>query len=60
MGVGLLYAAKDTLNSYQVVINPTIEFTTYYAGFVLLAMIVLGAIIGVISSLLATRRYLRL
>ncbi len=60
MGVGLLYAAKDTLNSYQVVINPTIEFTTFYAGFVLLSMIVLGAIIGVISSLLATRRYLRL
>lgn len=59
-GMALLYASKDTLNSYQVVIDPTIELVTYYAGFVLLAMIVVGAFIGVVSSLLATRRYLKL
>jgi cell division protein FtsX len=33
---------------------------TVYAGFVLLGMIIIGAIIGIISSLLATRRYLKL
>jgi len=33
---------------------------TYYAGFVLLAMIGIGAFIGIISSLLATRRYLKI
>ena len=60
LGFAMLYASKDTLASYQIAIQPTIDFVTFYAGFVLLAMIIIGAIIGVISSLLATRRYLKL
>ncbi len=60
MGIGLLYAAKDKLLSYEVSIQGTIDFTTFYLGFVLLGMIILGALIGVVSSLLATRRYLKL
>jgi hypothetical protein len=41
-------------------VQPTLNFVTFYAGFVLLGMIVAGAFIGVVSSLLATRRYLKL
>lgn len=41
-------------------LQPTIDFVLTYLGFVLLGMILLGAIIGVISSLLATRRYLKI
>ena len=40
--------------------QPTIDFVLTYVGFVLLGMILLGAVIGVISSLLATRRYLKI
>lgn len=41
-------------------LQPTIDFVLMYIGFVLLGMILLGATIGVISSLLATRRYLKI
>jgi len=41
-------------------LQPTIDFVLTYLGFVLLGMILLGALIGVISSLLATRRYLKI
>ncbi|MBP9667210.1 permease-like cell division protein FtsX [Candidatus Saccharibacteria bacterium] len=57
--LGIL-SAKDALVHYGVAIGPTIDFLTTYIGFVLLGMIVLGAIIGVVSSLLATRRYLKI
>lgn len=60
LGVGLLYASKDTLLDYGIIIDNTLRTVTVYIGFVLLAMILLGAIIGVISSLLATRRYLKI
>lgn len=56
----ILYTSKQKLIDYEIVAQPTVDFVTTYAGFVLLGMIVLGAIIGVISSLLATRRYLKL
>lgn len=60
LGIGLLYEAAPTLTSYQVAVQPTLNFVTFYAGFVLLGMIIAGAFIGVVSSLLATRRYLKL
>lgn len=41
-------------------LQPTIDFVLTYIGFVLLGMILLGATIGIISSLLATRRYLKI
>jgi cell division transport system permease protein len=61
-GLGLLalYASKDGLTSYGIAIGPTVERMTIYVGFILLAMIITGAVIGVISSLLATRKYLKL
>lgn len=60
LGMGLLYAAEPALASYQVNIQPTVNMMTLYVGFVLLAMILIGAVIGVISSLMATRRHLKL
>ena len=60
LGLLGLYSVQEKLSSYEVAIGPTIDTMTLYAGFVLLAMIFLGAIIGAISSLLATRRYLKM
>jgi cell division transport system permease protein len=60
LGTAILYASRDKLLSYGVVVGGTINFVTVYIGFVLLSMIVLGAIIGIVSSLLATRRYLKI
>lgn len=60
IGITILYAAKGPLLSYGVMVSTTIEMVTVYIGFVLLGMITLGALIGVISSLLATRRYLKI
>ncbi len=60
LGFAMLYASSSTLASYQIAVQPTIDFVTFYAGFVLLGMILVGAFIGVVSSLLATRRYLKL
>ncbi len=58
LGIVGLYLLKDRLIS-GVAIEPTIELVTVYAPFVLLGMIVAGALIGIVSSLLATRKYLK-
>lgn len=60
LGVTLLYASKDKLMDYGVGVQSTIDSVTIYIGFVLLGMILLGAVIGIISSLLATRKYLKI
>lgn len=60
LGVGVLYLASDTLTEKGIIVGGTIDFLTMYIGFVLLGMILLGALIGIISSLLATRRYLHI
>lgn len=60
IGFGLFILAAPALTAADVTVDPTMNLLTVYAGFVLLGMIVAGAIIGIISSLLATRRYLRL
>jgi cell division transport system permease protein len=60
LGYLVLYLSAPALSSYQINVQPTLDTVTFYAGFVLLGMIIVGAIIGIISSLLATRRYLRL
>lgn len=59
-GIALVYFAAPTLEGYQITVNPTKDLLTYYASFVVLGMIVVGALIGIISSLLATRRYLKI
>lgn len=60
LGLFMLVSSRGKLLSYQVAIQPTLDFVLTYLGFVLLGMILLGAIIGVASSLLATRRYLKI
>lgn len=60
IGIAGLYFAQDTLSANGVVIAETVNWVIFYSPFVLLAMIVMGACIGIISSLLATRRYLRI
>ncbi|MGO3701643.1 MAG: cell division protein FtsX [Candidatus Saccharimonadales bacterium] len=60
LGVALLMAARPKLESYGILIEPTLGMITLYIGFVLLAMIALGAVIGIASSLFATRKYLKI
>lgn len=60
IGYGLFIFASPSLVEADVIIAPTMSLLTIYAGFVLLCMIAIGAFIGVVSSLLATRRYLKL
>lgn len=60
IGIALLYFVSPSLIGSGITAQPTLDMVMYYSGFVLLGMIVLGAIIGVVSSLLATRRYLKI
>lgn len=60
LGVSALYALKPKLATSGLVIEHTVNQMTLYIGFVLILMIALGALIGVVSSLLATRRYLKI
>lgn len=60
LGMLALYGVKQKLADYQIAIDGTVQLATMYIGVVLLAMIVAGALIGVISSLLATRKYLKI
>ncbi len=60
LGFLTLNSSGSKLSEYGVAIQPTIDFLTTYLPFVLLAMIVLGALIGACSSLLATRKYLKI
>lgn len=59
LGVVGLYASKDKLASYEVAVGHTVDTVTFYIAFVLIGMILAGALIGIISSLLATRKYLK-
>jgi cell division transport system permease protein len=60
IGITVLYISKDGLQSYGIQIETVVRFVTNYAGVTLLGMMLVGAIIGVVSSLLATRRYLKI
>ncbi len=59
IGYSLFFLAAPALQGADVAVTPATDLLMNYAGFVLLGMILAGAIIGVISSLLATRRYLK-
>jgi cell division transport system permease protein len=60
LGLVLLQASSSKLLAAGVNIDSTLALTTTYMPIVLLSMIVLGGMIGIISSLLATQRYLKL
>lgn len=59
-GIAILYSSSEKLLSYGVVVQPTIDFVTNYLAIVLLVMILIGGAIGVLSSLFATRKYLKI
>lgn len=60
LGVVLLQASSEKLLAAGVNMQNTLDLSTMYLPVVLLCMVVLGGLIGVISSLLATQRYLKL
>ncbi|HEU4830771.1 MAG TPA: permease-like cell division protein FtsX [Candidatus Saccharimonadales bacterium] len=62
LGIFALYNLADTFvkSNIGIAIQPTVDFMIGLSPFVLLAMISIGAVIGIISSLLATQRYLKL
>lgn len=60
VGMGTLYAARDGLQAAGIEIQTVLHFVTDYAVVTLLGMMLIGALIGVTSSLLATRKYLKL
>ena len=55
-----LYALSGTSAISYLYVQPTIDLVTLYAGLVLLSMVIIGSIIGIISSLFATHSYLKL
>lgn len=59
IGLGLLYLVRDGLVSFGIDVTSTIAVIVDYLGLVIVGMIVIGAVIGVVSSLFATRRYLK-
>lgn len=60
LGIAIVLGSAEKLLSYGVLVNGTIDLMTTYLAFVVLGMVTLGALIGVISSLLATQRYLKI
>jgi len=60
IGYAGVFFAAPSLEGNGINIGPTRELLTIYIGFVLLGMIIIGGLIGIISSLMATRRYLKL
>lgn len=60
LSVVSVHLASPTLESYGIIVDPTYAFMTTYIGFVLIATVGVGALIGVTSSLLATRKYLKI
>lgn len=60
LGMVALHFARPALVSAGVAVQPTVDFLTTYVSFVTIGMIILGAVVGALSSLLATRRYLKI
>ncbi|NTW61769.1 FtsX-like permease family protein [Candidatus Saccharibacteria bacterium] len=59
LGIWAIHAVSKTLDSYKISVMPTVDLVTIYALPMFGGMILVGAIIGIISSLLATHKYLR-
>lgn len=59
-GYAILYATKDSLEDYGIAINSVVIFMQENSIIIVAGMFVAGMLIGVISALLATRRYLKI
>ncbi|HMQ96330.1 MAG TPA: permease-like cell division protein FtsX [Candidatus Saccharibacteria bacterium] len=60
IGYAALVGVESKLRGSGVDVMPTIELIQHNIVWVVLAMMVIGALIGTVSSLLATRRYLKI
>lgn len=60
LGVFAVYSVRDTFAGNGIAVYETLNWLLAYSPLVLLAMMVIGALIGIVSSLLATQRYLKL
>ncbi len=59
IGIALVVWSKDGFSSFGIEVALTYDWLVSYIGLVVLGMVLLGATIGTISSLFATRRYLK-
>lgn len=59
IGYGMMIFAEPYLSAADINVAPTMSLITVYAGFVVLGMVLIGTVIGLISSLMATRKYLK-
>ena len=59
-GYSLLFFAHDPMTKYGIPVDNLLGHLTVYGGLVFLGMILVGATIGVASSWVATRKYLKL
>lgn len=60
VGIFCLNQVAETLNTYQISVQSTLDILNNQAVIVTLSMIGIGTVVGIISSLLATRRYLKI
>lgn len=60
LGWSGLYALQGPLTAYGIAVQPTLDTLLFYSPLVVLGMLAIGAIIGVVSSLFAVRRYLKI
>lgn len=59
VAVGIL-SIKDKLSNYGIGMDRASQLLTVYIGLVLLFMLLIGAVIGMISSFLATKKHLKI
>lgn len=59
-GYLLIFSMKDNLIRYEIPVDSTIHILTSYGWLVVLGMMAIGSIIGISSSFVATRKYLKL
>ena len=60
IGYVLVFSIKDGLVGYEIPIEGTLQILTSYAWLVALTMIGIGAVIGIVSAYIATRKYLKI
>jgi cell division transport system permease protein len=58
LGYAAVFAIEPQLNRYDVIVSPTRDLLTFYSPVVVVAMALIGSIIGAVSSRFAVRRYL--
>lgn len=59
LGIAGIFAIKQKLVDYGIAVQPTIDAIIMSSPFVILGLIILGCLIGIISSAFAVRRYLK-